>query len=98
MTCKIFQVQTAKNNSLAFKAACSVTAPLALAPPVTGPTALAVGPPTLVAQPPNRGSVTVYFLKMFYEVFKDKMLKIFSIKIFTTKQTKFRYKLILTCL
>ena len=59
MICKIFQVQTAKNNGLTFEAACSVTAPLALAALATRPAALA-----LVAQPPNRGGVSLrIFLK-----------------------------------
>ena len=65
MICKIFQVQTAKNNGLTFEAACSVTAPLALAALATRPAALA-----LVAQPPNRGGVSLHIFLKYRKYFQ----------------------------
>lgn len=70
MICKIFQVQTAKNNGLTFEAACSVTAPLALAALATRPAALAVGPLALVAQPPNRGGVSLHIFLKYRKYFQ----------------------------
>lgn len=65
MTCKIFQIQTAINDGLAIKVACPVTESLALAAPVIGPAALAVGPLALVAEPRSRGECHCVF---FYNI------------------------------